>query len=172
MSKHFLQVNDFSSITSSLETWNQSISDLKLDRIRNEVLKRPGVEFIASYFPLRGPEMAINIKDTITKEIMQDGVESMAFHKIVKVGAEKVVQIGRISSANAVREVQETSYLESKRRGGAEHVSDPVMKTVAVLDQSNEVSDERIRFRTRGSGVRLVVEQESDDDDEQGDDEE
>ena len=116
--------------------------------------------------------MAINIKDTITKEIMQDRVESMAFHKIVKVGAEKVVQIGRISSANAVREVQETSYLESKRRGGAEHVSDPVMKTVAVLDQSNEVSDERIRFRTRGSGVRLVVEQESDDDDEQGDDEE
>lgn len=88
--------------------------------------------------------MAINIKDTITKEIMQDGVEAMAFDEVREVGAEEVFEIGGISGANAVGEVEETGDLESEGRGGGEHVSDPVMETVAVLDKTNEVSNEWI----------------------------
>lgn len=115
--------------------------------------------------------MTINIKDTITKKIMEDRVEPVAFNKVGEVGSKEVLNISGISSANAVGEVEEASDLESKGRSGGEHVSDPVMKTVAVSNESDEVSNEWIRLRRWCFGVRFVVQEESDDEDE-GDDQE
>lgn len=88
--------------------------------------------------------MTINIKDTITKKITEDRVEAIAFYEVGEVGSKEVLNISWISSANAVGEVEETSDLESQGRSGGEHVSDPVMKTVAVSNESKEVSNEWI----------------------------
>lgn len=72
---------------------------------------------------------------------MQDGLEARAFDVVVKVGAEEVVDGGRIGGADAVREVEDAVDLEGEGWGGREHIGDPVVEAVAVAEETDEVSD-------------------------------
>lgn len=58
-----------------------------------------------------------------------------------------MVKIGGVGGADAVREAEDSVDLDGQRGGGGEHIGDPVMEAVTVAEESDEVSDHRVRLR-------------------------
>lgn len=71
-----------------------------------------------------------------------------AFDIVREVRAKKMIQVGRVGSANAIRKAKEAIDLKGEIWGGGEHVSNPIMETVAVAEESNDISNHRVRLRT------------------------
>lgn len=133
------------------------------DGVGDEVFEGFGVEFMASDLPLSGPEIAVDVEDTVAEEVGEDGVEPGAFDVVLEVGAEEVVEVGGGGGAYAVGEVEEAVDLDGG--GGGEHVGDPVVEAVAVAEEGEEVSDEGVGVGTWGfvfgrwRAVEVVVEE-------------
>lgn len=89
---------------------------------------------MAGDLALDSPEVAIDIKDSISKEFMEDVMEARAFDVVGEVGGEEVVNVEGIGSADAVGGVEEGVDLESEGRGSGKHVSNPVVEAVAVAE--------------------------------------
>lgn len=98
------------------------------------MFERLGVEFVAGDLALDSPEVAIDVKDSISKEFMEEVMEAGAFDVVGEVGDEEVVDVEWVSSADAMGGVEEGVDLESEGRGSRKHVSNPVVEAVAVAE--------------------------------------
>lgn len=72
------------------------------ESVSDEVSKRLGVKFITRDLALRGPEMAVGIKDSGAKELVKNGSVATALDVIGEVGAEKMVDVGGIGGTDTV----------------------------------------------------------------------
>lgn len=55
-----------------------------------------------------------------------------------------MVKVGRVGSANAMRKAKEAIDLKGEMWGGREHVRNPIMEAVAVLEEANDISNQRV----------------------------
>lgn len=98
---------------------------------------------------LQSPEMAIDTEYAVAEEVVEEIVEPRAFDVVGEIGDEEVVEVGGVSGANAAREVEEVVDLESGCWRLREHVGDPIVETVAVAEETREVSNYRVRLWSR-----------------------
>lgn len=99
---------------------------------------------MAGDLALDGPDVSVYVEDPMAKKLLEDRVKARAFDIIGEIGAEEMVNISRVSGADAVGESEESVDLDGRRVGGGEHVGDPVVEAVAVAEEPDEVSDHRI----------------------------
>ncbi|KAK6936951.1 hypothetical protein RJ641_033981, partial [Dillenia turbinata] len=91
--------------------------------------------------------MRIDVEDAMAEQVVEIIAESRPFDEVGEVGAEEMAYVGRVRSADAMGEVEEGVDLKSGGRSGGEHVRDPIVESVMISEESNEVSDQRIAFR-------------------------
>lgn len=94
--------------------------------------------------------MGVRIEDAAAEEFMEDGGVTVALDVIGEVRAKEVVKVGGVGGADTVGEVEKAVDLESERRGGGEHVGDPIVESVAVAEEADEVADEWVGLGTWG----------------------
>lgn len=55
-----------------------------------------------------------------------------------------MVKIDRVGSANAMRKAKEAIDLKSEIWGARKHVCNPIMEAVAVEEEANDISNQRV----------------------------
>lgn len=139
-----MEIDDSAGFACRREEGEEASGELGLDRVGDEALKRLGVKFVAGDLALDGPEVAVDVEDSIAEELMEDVMKARTFDVIGEVGDEEVVDVEGVGSADAMGGVEEGVDLESEGRGSGKHVSNPVVEAVVVAEESDQVSDDRV----------------------------
>lgn len=123
---------------------------LGADDVGDEEAERAGGEFSAGDLALEGPEMGVDVEDTLPEEVREDGAEAVAFDVVGEVGAEKTVDDAGVGGADARGEGEGATDLDGVGGGGGEEVGNPVEEAVAVTDEGQEITND-------GEAVGAVV---------------
>lgn len=111
-SENLLQIDDFLSLACVKGKWNQSVREMGLDRMRDELFEGIGIEFVASNLTLGRPEVSVDVEDAMAEELVEDRAETGSLDVVGEVGAEEVVDDGGVGGADAVGEVDDSVDLD------------------------------------------------------------